>query len=163
MLTCCVNISLNCLNWRFVVRCYFPEIVHRTRPYVKAAIIGRVAPVTCAFDSRILAGQITEIILRSLEGNRVKVFEGREKMFGCIARVRAQLAKLKLLGQVARARIHRAARLHLWYFRVLVQSRVELAGQIDRVLDPWRIRLVRAVRDHVRDDVGTEGFRMNVR
>ena len=83
-------------------------------------------------------------------------------MFGCVARVRGQLAKLELLGQISCAGIHCLRGIHLWYFRILVEGRVHLAGQINRVLQPWCIRLVRAVGNHVRNDIGAEGLRMNV-
>ena len=80
-----------------------------------------------------------------------------------IGSVGGQLLQFKLFGYVACSGVHRRFGLELRNIAVLVEGWVQATSDVDRVLDARRIRLVRAVRHHVRDDRGSEGLRMDVR
>ena len=97
------------------------EVVHVTTAHALAPGVGVVAKMSLTLDSGKLAGDVAEIILRSLEGDGIEVLKRRQKMFRCIASVRSHAAKLKLFGQVAGARIHGNVRLNFRDVRVLIK------------------------------------------
>ena len=65
------------LNRRFVVRSDFSKVVHIAAANSFTTIVSGIAPVACAFNSRVLSSNITKVILRSLESDGIKVFKGR--------------------------------------------------------------------------------------
>jgi len=86
-----------------------------------------------------------------------------QKVLRRIGSVGGQLLQFKLFGYVACSGVHRRFGLELRNIAVLVEGWVQATSDVNRVLDARRIRLVRAVRHHVRDDRGSEGLRMDVR
>ena len=72
---------------RFIRMLDFSEVVHVPAPDTFTARICVVAKMSLTLDSGKLAGDVAEIILRSLEGDGIEVLKRRKKMFRCIASV----------------------------------------------------------------------------